>query len=44
MINQKHLNTFITLAETGHFTQTAERLFMTQHWGDAAYKKARKAL
>lgn len=30
MINQKHLNTFMKLVETGHFTQTAEQLFMTQ--------------
>ncbi|MGJ8582421.1 MAG: LysR family transcriptional regulator [Psychromonas sp.] len=30
MINQKHLTTFITLAETRHFTQTADLLFMTQ--------------
>lgn len=30
MINQVWLKTFCTLAEVGHFTQTAERLFMTQ--------------
>ncbi|MEW6998721.1 LysR family transcriptional regulator [Colwelliaceae bacterium BS250] len=30
MINQTWLKTFCTLAEVGHFTQTAERLFMTQ--------------
>ncbi|MFD2165388.1 LysR family transcriptional regulator [Thalassotalea euphylliae] len=30
MINQTWLKTFITLADVGHFTQTAERLFMTQ--------------
>lgn len=30
MINQKHLNTFMKLVETQHFTQTAEQLFMTQ--------------
>lgn len=30
MLNPKYLKTFITLAETGSFTNTAERLFMTQ--------------
>ncbi|WP_144206627.1 LysR family transcriptional regulator [Shewanella donghaensis] len=30
MINQKWLTTFLKLAEVGHFTQTAEQLFMTQ--------------
>ncbi len=30
MINQKWLTTFLKLAETGHFTQTADKLFMTQ--------------
>ncbi|PMI36457.1 LysR family transcriptional regulator [Enterovibrio norvegicus] len=30
MLNPKWLNTFETLAETSSFTQTAERLFMTQ--------------
>ncbi|WP_153913649.1 LysR family transcriptional regulator [Shewanella sp. TC10] len=30
MINQKWLSTFLKLAEVGHFTQTAEQLFMTQ--------------
>ncbi|OAN11277.1 hypothetical protein A3K86_20185 [Photobacterium jeanii] len=30
MINPIWLNTFITLVETGHFTQTANKLFMTQ--------------
>ncbi|GIU02710.1 LysR family transcriptional regulator [Shewanella sp. KT0246] len=30
MINQKWLTTFLKLAEIGHFTQTAEQLFMTQ--------------
>jgi len=30
MINQKHLQTFMKLVETGHFTKTAEQLFMTQ--------------
>lgn len=30
MINQKHLNTFMKLVETQHFTHTAEQLFMTQ--------------
>ena len=30
MINQKCLHTFLTLVEVGHFTQTAEKLYMTQ--------------
>ncbi|MDP5145582.1 LysR family transcriptional regulator [Shewanella sp. ULN5] len=30
MLNQQWLTTFITLVELGHFTQTAEKLFMTQ--------------
>ncbi|MGF1692065.1 LysR family transcriptional regulator [Photobacterium kagoshimensis] len=30
MINPTWVNTFITLVNTGHFTQTAEKLFMTQ--------------
>jgi DNA-binding transcriptional LysR family regulator len=30
MINQAWLKTFCTLVEIGHFTRTAERLFMTQ--------------
>ena len=30
MINTQWLHTFITLVEVGHFTQTAEKLFMTQ--------------
>ena len=30
MINQVWLKTFCTLAEVGHFTQTAAKLFMTQ--------------
>ena len=30
MINQNWLKTFCTLAEVGHFTQTADKLFMTQ--------------
>lgn len=30
MLNPTWLNTFITLIETGHFTKTAEKLFMTQ--------------
>ena len=30
MLNPKYLKTFATLAETGSFTKTAERLFMTQ--------------
>ncbi|MCW3171695.1 LysR family transcriptional regulator [Shewanella subflava] len=30
MLNQQWLTTFITLVELGHFTQTAETLFMTQ--------------
>jgi len=42
MINQKHLNTFITLAETRHFTQTAERLFMTQPGVTQHIKKLEK--
>ena len=30
MINVTWLRTFCTLAEVGHFTRTAERLYMTQ--------------
>ncbi|TRY32992.1 LysR family transcriptional regulator [Aliiglaciecola sp. M165] len=30
MLNPVWLKTFITLVDTGHFTQTAEKLFMTQ--------------
>lgn len=30
MLNAQWLNTFITLVEVGHFTKTAEKLFMTQ--------------
>mgnify|MGYP001197142479 CR=1 FL=1 len=30
MLNAQWLNTFITLVEIGHFTKTAEKLFMTQ--------------
>ena len=30
MINQQWLHTFLTLVEVGHFTKTAEKLFMTQ--------------
>ena len=30
MLNPIWLETFVTLVDTGHFTQTAEKLFMTQ--------------
>ena len=30
MFNPVWLNTFVTLVNTGHFTKTAEKLFMTQ--------------
>jgi len=30
MINQQWLHTFLSLVEIGHFTQTAEKLSMTQ--------------
>jgi DNA-binding transcriptional LysR family regulator len=30
MLNPQWLNTFVTLIDTGHFTKTAEKLFMTQ--------------
>jgi len=30
MLNPVWLNTFVTLIDTGHFTKTAERLYMTQ--------------
>tara|TARA_R110001583_G_scaffold2536_9_gene18278 strand:- start:4090 stop:4974 length:885 start_codon:yes stop_codon:yes gene_type:complete len=42
MINQKHLNTFITLVETEHFTHTAEQLFMTQPGVTQHIKKLEK--
>lgn len=30
MLNQQWLATFVTLVEVGHFTHTANKLFMTQ--------------
>jgi DNA-binding transcriptional LysR family regulator len=30
MLNPNWLKTFVTLIDTGHFTKTAEKLFMTQ--------------
>ena len=39
MLNPKYLKTFSTLAETGSFTKTAERLFMTQPGGSQHIKK-----
>ncbi|GAA5218580.1 LysR family transcriptional regulator [Corallincola platygyrae] len=44
MINPLHLRTFLVLAETGHFTQTAERLFMTQPGVSQHIKKLEAAL
>ena len=44
MINQTWLKTFCTLAEIGHFTQTAERLFMTQSGVSQHIKKLEQQL
>jgi len=42
VINQKHLNTFMKLVETKHFTHTAEQLFMTQPGVTQHIKKLEK--
>jgi DNA-binding transcriptional LysR family regulator len=44
MINPVWLKTFCTLAEIGHFTQTAEKLFMTQSGVSQHIKKLEKQL
>ncbi|WP_158968125.1 LysR family transcriptional regulator [Paraglaciecola sp. L3A3] len=44
MINQTWLKTFCTLADIGHFTQTAEKLFMTQSGVSQHIKKLEKQL
>ena len=44
MINLTLLNTFCTLAEIGHFTLTAERLFMTQSGVSQHIKKLEQHL
>ncbi|WP_076536916.1 LysR family transcriptional regulator [Shewanella sp. UCD-KL21] len=44
MINQKWLTTFLKLAEVGHFTQTAEQLFMTQPGVSQHVQKLEKQL
>ncbi|WDE04739.1 LysR family transcriptional regulator [Thalassomonas viridans] len=44
MINQTWLKTFCTLADVGHFTQTAERLFMTQSGVSQHIKKLEQQL
>ena len=44
MINQVWLKTFCTLAEIGHFTQTAEHLFMTQSGVSQHIKKLEQQL
>lgn len=44
MINPNWLNTFCTLADIGHFTQTAERLFMTQSGVSQHIKKLEQQL
>ena len=43
MLNPTWLKTFITLIETGHFTKTAERLFMTQPGVSQHIKKLEEA-
>lgn len=43
MLNPQWLNTFKTLVEVGHFTQTAERLFMTQPGVSQHIKKLEQA-
>ncbi|REL34227.1 LysR family transcriptional regulator [Thalassotalea euphylliae] len=44
MINLNLLRTFCTLVEVGHFTQTAERLFMTQSGVSQQIKKLEQSL
>ncbi len=44
MINQVWLTTFCTLAEVGHFTQTADKLFMTQSGVSQQIKKLEQQL
>jgi len=44
MINLAWLKTFCTLAEVGHFTQTAEKLFMTQSGVSQHIKKLEQQL
>ena len=44
MINQVWLKTFCTLVEVGHFTQTADKLFMTQSGVSQQIKKLEKQL
>ncbi|MGF1772768.1 LysR family transcriptional regulator [Vibrio wakamikoensis] len=44
MINTTWLNTFKTLVEIGHFTQTAEKLFMTQPGVSQHIKKLETSL
>ncbi len=39
MINQQWLHTFLTLVEVGHFTKTAEKLYMTQSGVSQQIKK-----
>jgi len=43
MLNQQWLTTFIKLVEVGHFTHTAEQLFMTQPGVRQHIKKYRAA-
>lgn len=44
MINQLWLNTFCTLVDVGHFTQTAHQLFMTQSGVSQHIKKLEQQL
>ena len=44
MINQVWLKTFCTLVKVGHFTQTADKLFMTQSGVSQHIKKLEKQL
>ena len=44
MINQILLKTFCTLVNVGHFTKTAEKLFMTQSGVSQQIKKLEKQL
>ena len=43
MINPVWLKTFVTLIDTGHFTKTAEKLFMTQPGVTQHIKKLEQA-
>ena len=43
MLNPNWLKTFVTLIDTGHFTKTAEKLFMTEPGVSQHISKLEKA-